>query len=176
MTGSPRWGRLCSSSRPATPEHRGAARATSRLVVTAVAAVGLMALTLALPARPASAKAPGHVVPLQTRAGGEFLSPSGNISCEVDNGYAGLHQVYCQTFSPPASVTMSTRGVLRKCAGQRCLGNPALNAPTLPYGSSTGAGPFLCLSATDGVTCTVSGAGFRISRSGIAVVRKAGQT
>jgi len=134
-----------------------------------------MTLASALPAA-GSAKPSGHAVPLQTPAGGEFLSPSGNISCEIDNGYAGLHQVYCQTFSPPESVTMSTRGVLKKCAGEKCLGNPAVNAPTLPYGSSTGTGPFRCLSATNGVTCTVSGSGFRISRSGIAIVRKPART
>ena len=165
------------TSRSGGPEHLGrepeqVARAVARLLVTTVAAVGLMFLASALPARAASATTQGHAVPLQTPAGGEFLSPSGNISCEVDDGYAGLHQVYCQTFSPPESVTMSTRGVLKKCTGESCLGNPAVNAPTLPYGSSTGVGPFQCLSATDGVTCTASGKGFRISRSGIVVVRK----
>jgi hypothetical protein len=29
-------------------------------------------------------------VPMQTAAGGEFLSPSGNISCAVDYQQAGL--------------------------------------------------------------------------------------
>ncbi len=135
-----------------------------------------MTLASALPGQVASAKTPAHNVPLQTPTGGEFLSPSGNISCEVDNGYAGLHQVYCQTFSPAESVTMSPRGVLKKCAGDKCLGNPAENAPTLAYGSSTGTGPFRCWSATDGVTCTVSGRGFRISRSGIAVVGRPAKT
>ena len=142
----------------------------ARSVAIAVVAIALMVLTPALPAGAASPKAPGRSVPLQTPTGGEFVSPSGNISCEVDDGYAGLHQVYCQTFAPPESVTMTARGVLKKCIGERCLGNPAVNAPTLPYGTLTGVGPFRCLSATDGVTCTASGKGFRISRSGIVVV------
>ena len=42
------------------------------------------------------------LVPMQTAAGGEFLSPSGNISCEVDYQRAGLTQVYCQTVTPAA--------------------------------------------------------------------------
>lgn len=167
------------TSRPGGPEHLDrealkVARAVARLLVTTLVAVGLM--VPALPAGAASARTPGNAVPLQTPTGGEFLSPSGNISCEVDDGYAGLHQVYCQTFSPPESVTMSTRGVLKKCTGEKCLGNPAVNVPTLAYGNSTGVGPFQCLSATDGVTCTASGKGFRISRSGIVVVRKPGLT
>jgi hypothetical protein len=111
-------------------------------------------------------------VPLQSPKGGEFLSPSGNISCEVDYGYAGLHQVYCQTFSPPRSVIMSTSGALKTCSGEKCLGNPADGIPTLAYGTSTGTGPFRCLSTRSGVICTVrSGKGFKISRSGILVVR-----
>jgi hypothetical protein len=109
---------------------------------------------------------------MQRADGGEFLSPSGNISCEVDNGLAGLHQVYCQTFVPPRSVTMTRAGVLKRCSGDKCLGNPAENAPTLAYGTETGVGPFTCLSSTSGVRCTVtSGKGFRISRSGILAVQ-----
>ena len=113
-----------------------------------------------------------RAVPLQGPTGGEFLSPSGNISCEVDNGYAGLHEVYCQTFSPPRSVTMSTSGALKRCSGMGCLGNPADHIPTLAYGTFTGAGPFRCLSTTSGVICTVrSGKGFKISKAGISAVQ-----
>jgi len=109
--------------------------------------------------------------PAQTRPGGEFLSPSGNISCEIDNGYIGLHQVYCQTISPPESVVLSRTGTFKVCKGQRCLGNPGVNTPVLAYGRSTGSGPFRCLSTTAGVTCTVGGKGFQISRAGITAVR-----
>jgi hypothetical protein len=111
-------------------------------------------------------------VALQTPTGGEILSPSGNISCEIDYGHAGLHQVYCQTVLPPRSVTMSVSGRLTKCVGRNCLGNPAVDTPTLAYGRSTGTGPFRCLSAKRGITCTVAGRGFRISSSGITTVSK----
>ena len=114
--------------------------------------------------------------PAQTVHGGEFLSPSGNISCEIDNGYIGLHQVYCQTISPPKSVVLSRTGTFKVCKGQQCLGNPAVNTPVLAYGRSTGSGPFRCLSTTAGVTCTAGGKGFQISRSGIKAVRSGSST
>jgi hypothetical protein len=109
--------------------------------------------------------------PAHTVHGGEFLSPSGNISCEIDNGYIGLHQVYCQTISPPESVVLSLTGTIKVCKGQQCLGNPGVNTPVLAYGRSTGSGPFRCLSTTAGVTCTAGAKGFQISRSGIKAVR-----
>jgi hypothetical protein len=132
-------------------------------------AVGL-ALTLVYPAflAPTTAAAATTVTaPAETAHGGEFLSPSGNISCEIDNGYIGLHQVYCQTISPPRSVVLARTGTIKVCKGQQCLGNPADNTPVLGYGHSTASGPFRCLSTTAGVTCTVGGKGFQISRSGI---------
>ena len=109
--------------------------------------------------------------PAHTVHGGEFLSPSGNISCEIDNGYIGLHQVYCQTISPPESVVLSLTGTFKVCKGQQCLGNPAVNTPVLAYGRSTGSGPFRCLSTTAGVICTAGAEGFQISKSGIKAVR-----
>jgi hypothetical protein len=114
--------------------------------------------------------------PAKTSPGGEFLSPSGNISCELDNGYIGLHQVYCQTISPPQSVVLARTGTFKVCKGQKCLGNPAVNTPVLAYGHSTSSGPFRCVSTTAGVTCTVSGIGFRIARSGITAVRPRSST
>lgn len=104
---------------------------------------------------------------MQTAAGGEFLSPSGNISCEVDYHRAGLTEVYCQTGSPPRSVTMDASGAYTTCTGQHCLGNAGTDTPTLVYGKATGVGPFRCESATTGVTCTANGQGFRISTAGI---------
>jgi hypothetical protein len=112
----------------------------------------------------------------ETAPGGEFLSPSGNISCEMDNGYIGLHQVYCQTVSPPESVVLARTGTFKVCKGRQCLGNPAVNTPVLAYGHSTSSGPFRCLSTTAGVTCTVSGKGFQISRSGITAVHPRSST
>ncbi len=114
--------------------------------------------------------------PPETLHGGEFLSPSGNISCEIDNGYIGLHQVYCQTISPPESVVLERAGTFKICKGRRCLGNPAVNTPVLPYGHSTASGPFHCLSTAAGVTCTVGGKGFQISRAGITAVRPRSST
>jgi hypothetical protein len=110
------------------------------------------------------------LVPMQTAAGGEFLSPSGNISCEVDYHKAGLTEVYCQTGTPPQSVTMSADGKYTTCTGVQCLGNPGIGTPTLAYGTATGVGPFRCESATTGVTCTVGGTGFRIAAAGITPV------
>lgn len=104
-------------------------------------------------------------VPMQTATGGEFLSPSGNISCEVS-----LTTVYCQTDTPARSVTMTAAGQYKTCSGVTCLGNPGEKTPTLAYGKATGVGSFLCVSATAGVTCTVGGKGFQISTSGITSV------
>ncbi len=110
------------------------------------------------------------LVPMQTPQGGEFASPSGNITCEVDYQRAGLTEVYCQTGTPPRSATMSTTGTYTTCTGEQCLGNAGEGTPTLAYGKATGVGPFRCESATTGVTCTASGKGFRISTSGIVAV------
>jgi hypothetical protein len=110
------------------------------------------------------------LVPMQTSAGGEFLSPSGNISCEVDYQRAGLTQVYCQTATPARSVTMGAAGKYTTCSGDQCLGNPGTGTPTLAYGTATGVGPFRCESAATGVTCVADGKGFRISASGTAPV------
>jgi hypothetical protein len=119
-----------------------------------------------VPAAPRSAA----LVPMQTAAGGEFLSPSGNVSCEVDYQRAGLTQVYCQTASPPRSVTMGAAGKYTTCSGDQCLGNSGTGTPTLAYGTATGVGPFRCESAVTGVTCVADGKGFRISASGMAPV------
>jgi hypothetical protein len=103
---------------------------------------------------------------MQTAAGGSFVSPSGNISCEVDYQRAGLTHVYCQTGTPPHSVTMGVAGTYTTCTGQQCLGNSGDGTPTLAYGTATGVGPFRCESATAGITCVAGGKGFRISTSG----------
>jgi hypothetical protein len=110
------------------------------------------------------------LMPMQTAAGGEFVSPSGNISCEVDYHHAGLTRAYCQTAESPRSVTMSVAGKYTTCAGQQCLGNSGSGTPTLAYGTATGVGPFRCESAATGVTCVAHGRGFQISASGITPV------
>jgi hypothetical protein len=107
------------------------------------------------------------LVPMQTANGGEFVSPSGNISCEVFYHRAGLTHAYCQTGTPPRSVTMDPTGTYTTCTGEQCLGNAGIGTPTLEYGTATGVGPYRCSSATTGITCTASGKGFQISRSGV---------
>jgi hypothetical protein len=107
---------------------------------------------------------------MQTPAGGEFASPSGNITCEVYYNYSGMTHAYCQTATPARSVTMDVTGNYKTCTGQQCLGNSGINTPTLAYGQATGVGPFVCQSATSGITCTAGGRGFLISRSGITPV------
>jgi hypothetical protein len=109
-------------------------------------------------------------VPLQTARGGEFLSPTKNISCEIDDG-PSFRQVYCETITPPRSVTMTVDGHLTKCAGQVCLSNAGEDTPTLPYGSTTGMGPFRCTLTRQGMSCTISsGRGFEIAIAGITAI------
>lgn len=99
-----------------------------------------------------------------------FLSPSRNISCEIDSQRdPGIpDEAYCQTNEPPASVRLSTTGVVTNCTGISCLGNAGIGTPVLAYGQSAGVGPFSCTSKTEGVTCTVpTGHGFTISNAGI---------
>jgi len=98
-----------------------------------------------------------------------LLSPSGNISCEMDLFSATNRTAYCQTFSPPSSATVFPDGHVEACFGIKCIGNPPEDVRTLPYGDSTVLGPFRCSSLTAGVRCSVTRShhGFLISRSGI---------
>ena len=96
----------------------------------------------------------------QTENVGAFYSPTKNISCQILPDY-----VYCQTWTPPRSVTMTTDGSYKTCEG--CLGDPGEHTPVLAYGNSTQVGPFKCVSESGGVTCTTAGKGFAISRSGV---------
>lgn len=99
-----------------------------------------------------------------------FLSPTGNLSCEMHTDY-GPASAYCQSNSAIQSVTMDTDGNITPCTGNQCMGDPAGDTPTLAYGQTARLDPFACLSTTDGVTCTVSsGQGFTISRDGVVPV------
>jgi len=113
---------------------------------------------------------PMPFVPMQTATGGEFVSPSGNISCEVD--FSPTNEgALCLTVQPPRSVNMTVDGTLTQCVGVQCLSNAGVDTPILAYGTKTGVGPFRCVSATTGVTCTVtSGKGFTINTAGITPV------
>jgi hypothetical protein len=115
----------------------------------------------------ASAPVVMQTVPMQTPTEGASYSPSGNINCEIDFS-STLQQVFCESIAPPQSVKMTVDGTLTKCSGEMCLGNAGVNTPTLAYGTETGVGPFRCVSATSGVTCTAErGTGFEISNSGV---------
>lgn len=128
---------------------------------TALGCTGAVVLSTFAP--PATAEPDNYVT---------FLSPSRNISCEIDYQRRGIpDEAFCFSISPPQSVTMDAAGVLSRCSGEGCLANPPEGTPSLGYGNTAGAGPFSCRSETDGVTCTVpSGRGFTISNAGIATV------
>ncbi len=99
-----------------------------------------------------------------------FLTPSRNISCEINSRQSdnAPDSTYCQSNTPPQSVQLSADGTATICNGESCLGNPGIGTPVLGYGQRSSLGPFTCMSDTGGVTCTVaSGRGFTISNSGI---------
>src|SRR5215469_363694 len=101
---------------------------------------------------------------------GAFFSPSRNISCEISDGGAGQDKVSCEAGSSNLSVSMDASGNYTSCSllQMQCAGWNPEGIPTLAYGTETGVGPFLCESATSGITCTVTnGKGFQISRSGV---------
>ena len=103
------------------------------------------------------------------RTEADFYSPSRNLACEMDD-YSGVIPggVYCQSWKTPHNVRLRPNGTLRKCAGQRCLGNPGEHTPTLAYGRSITVGRFRCTSRRIGVECVVisSGKGFLIDSKG----------
>ena len=157
------------SSAAATPP-ASVRTATAQPAATSTGATSAPAVTTTPTTAGPTVAPSATLVPMQTAAGGEFLSPSGNISCQIDYHRAGPTQVYCQTVTPPRSVTMGAAGKYTTCTGEQCLGNPGDGTPTLAYGTATGVGPFRCESATTGVTCVADGRGFRISTSGITPV------
>jgi hypothetical protein len=170
-------GRVAPPARP-SPAAEGGGPATASPGGTAVTTAPTVARTSAsAPATttsPATDTAPTPTtsitfVPMQTTTGGEFLTPSGNIECQIDS-QAGQAGAYCQTTTPARSVTMDSAGHYTVCTGQQCLANAGDGTPTLFYGTETGVGPFRCESATTGVTCTADGRGFVISASGVTPV------
>ena len=170
-------GRVAPPARP-SPAAEGGGPATASPGGTAVTTAPTVARTRAsAPATttsPATSTAPTPTtsitfVPMQTATGGEFLTPSGNIECQIDS-QAGQAGAYCQTTTPARSVTMDSAGHYTVCTGQQCLANAGDGTPTLFYGTETGVGPFRCESATTGVTCTADGRGFVISASGVTPV------
>jgi hypothetical protein len=158
------------AGRPSARSSASATRSAAGPTATATSVAPTAPISSAPPAAPTAAASPSaaaKLVPLEWGAGGEFLSPSNNISCEVDYHRSGITGAYCETFSPPESVKMGVTGTYAVCKGQMCQSNPGEDTPTLAYGTATGAGPFRCTSATTGVTCLAHGKGFHISNAGI---------
>jgi hypothetical protein len=110
-----------------------------------------------------------------TRTVATFYSPSRNISCEMNDGRAGVGSyVSCQSWKRPQSVKMGLDGRAKVChdastTTSHCLGNPGEHTPVLGYGRHISLRHFRCSSAQAGVTCTVikTGKGFRISRTDV---------
>lgn len=129
-------------------------------------------VTTTSPGPTTSTTSSGRFIPATTNYG--FLSPSGNISCQIvytRPGVAGYSDVYCQTTSPPQSVTMPDDGTIKDCSGPMCIGNAGAMEPTLAYGDSTGIGPFRCTSTASGMVCTAGGGkGFKSASSGVTPV------
>jgi hypothetical protein len=98
-----------------------------------------------------------------------FLTPSGNLGCEVADRDVRGSYVFCQSNRRPQTVRMAPNARLSICRGQRCLGDPPENTPTLGYGRRVRVGRFRCTSAASGVRCVVvsSGRGFVIDRASI---------
>ena len=158
-----------------TPTTAFSSSATSGSVATTTTAVSTTSAGSVAAAGAGGASAPSssdgsssQLLREPGRAG--FLAPSGNISCAIDYGSGTTaNAAFCQTLVPPESASLAPDGSVKVC-GIACEGNAAENTPTLAYGNSTELGPFECSSATSGVTCTVSGKGFEISRQGITPV------
>ena len=143
------------------------------------------------PSGPTAQPAPPSAPPAQPAPASQFcrasvcafLSPITGLNCEI-NWETNDTDTYCQTNTPPQTVHMDPNGTLTTCTdvvhsdmSNKCdIGNPGYGTggvptPTLVYGLTLSLGPFTCLSAASGVTCTVtSGRGFTISSSGITPV------
>jgi hypothetical protein len=110
-----------------------------------------------------------------SRTSATFYSPSRNISCEMNDGRAGVGSfVYCQSLRRPHTVKMGLDGRLKICRDRtitttHCLGNPGEHTPVLGYGKHITLKHFRCESQKAGVRCTVikTGRGFRIDSAGV---------
>jgi hypothetical protein len=117
-----------------------------------------------------SAAAPINIVHVTT-----FESPSRNIGCVVLDGTARC-DINHRDWSPPPHPASCPQEVDfgqglqvhgSAAGGFVCAGDTAMDpsAPKLAYGSASVEGPFRCVSATTGMTCTdtTTGHGFFIS-------------
>jgi hypothetical protein len=122
------------------------------------------AATTALVAAAVLAGAAGASAPKQRF----FETSGGAVSCELDNDPSTLGvQAFCQTVTPPRSVTLKASGKVKVCSGASCIGNPPDNVKALAAGSHVKLGPFRCTVKAAAVSCRIAGgAGFSISRAG----------
>jgi hypothetical protein len=103
--------------------------------------------------------------------GTEFMMPSGNVSCiYIPAGGTAVYQpedggpeLQCDRAEPSYLrflLGKSGKAKVEENAGDAsCCSGPVFN-----YGNTTALGPFVCKSATSGLTCTRGGHGFSISR------------
>jgi hypothetical protein len=99
-----------------------------------------------------------------------FTTASRTISCEMDfeRSDGVPDQTYCQSTTPPQSVTMSLIGEMKTCTGESCLGNAGQGTPILPNGDHAEVGPFSCNVEPNAVTCMANArVGFTIDNSAI---------
>jgi hypothetical protein len=97
-----------------------------------------------------------------------FAALGGAITCQLNDGGGLGVEAYCQTVSPPRSVTLSAKGRVKTCSGRNCIGNPPDGERTLAAGHSLALGPFSCKATASAVDCRLaSGAGFAISLAGV---------
>lgn len=103
-----------------------------------------------------------------------FISPSGNIGCQMDakNVRCDIREAEFAEPAAPSNCPLDygdSVGVRLSGPGFFvCHGDTAVDpgAPQLAYGESTGIGPFVCQSAESGISCTNTdtGNGFTLSR------------
>lgn len=129
-----------------------------------------------------TAPTPDPSAPTASAGSRAFVSPTGNISCEINpdptpgstfaDGSAVTPYVSCQTTDPPRRAILTDDYKVTRCSGADCVGDPGSGTPVLPYGKRVSVGPFRCTSEKGGVTCVENradgpGSGFKIAKSGI---------
>lgn len=108
----------------------------------------------------------------------EFTTPSGNIGCHYipDGGTRIYHsadgraELQCDRVEPRyVALILGTRGKALRVNDPGEQGCCSVSQ-VLEYGNSWSAGPFTCLSARNGLTCTsAAGHGFFVSKAKITV-------
>jgi hypothetical protein len=131
--------------------------------------------TVPATSEPPSVAAPPSVSPANERATEMvgFTSPSGNVGCMLNPGYARCDIAERDWTPPPRPSDCEFdygQGIALSPGEQPtfvCAGDTALGGgEPLAFGRSVRAGPFQCVGADSGITCrdTKSGRGFTIAR------------